>query len=160
MVFRRHPVAMRKGLIGLLVFMLFGMIPSAIWPENLQYLWFILVGFGLGLLFFARYWMDWYFSVFMITDQRFITIEQTGFFNRDVVDVGLDKIQNVNYQVKGMQETILGFGTLFVQTFVGDIILDRIHHPHKVQEQMVKIIKELGYSGADLANAMNDNDEA
>jgi hypothetical protein len=84
--------------------------------------------------------------VFIVTDQRLIQISQKGLFNRSVVDIGLDKIQNINYQINGVQETLLGFGTILVQTFVGDLVMDNIHHPQEVQEKIVKIIKQLGYS--------------
>lgn len=146
MVFRRHPVVMRKGLIAILIGLLLGMIPSLFDATNLKLLWFVPLGFALGMLIFFFYWISWYFSVFIVSDQRFVQITQKGLFNRSVVDVGLDKIQNVNFQIAGIQETLLGFGTILIQTFVGDLILDKIHHPAKVQERIIKIIKELGYS--------------
>ena len=39
---------------------------------------------------------------------------------------------------------MLGFGTILVQTFVGDLVIDKVHHPAKVQEKIIKIMKELG----------------
>lgn len=146
MVFHRHPVVMRKGLIALLVGLMLGMIPSLIWPADLSNLWYAPVGMAVGGIYFFYTWIGWYYSVFILSDQRLIQISQTGFFNRSVVDIGLDKIQNINFQISGIQETLLGFGTILVQTFVGDLVMDHIHHPAKVQEHMVKIIKELGYS--------------
>ncbi len=90
------------------------------------------------------YWLNWYFSVFIITNQRFIQIKQKGFFNRSVVDLGLDKIQSVSYQVAGMQETLLGFGTIMIQTVVGGLELEHIHHPPEVHERILRIMKEEG----------------
>lgn len=145
-LFRRHPVVMRLGLVAVMVGMVVGMLPVTIWPERLGYLWFILPGMALGGLFLFYQWIGWYYSVFILTDQRFVQIEQKGMFDRAVVDIGLDKIQNINYSVSGIQETLLGFGTISLQTFVGDLVLDKIHHPAKIQEKLVKIIKELGYS--------------
>ena len=160
MVFRRHPVVMRKGLIALLVGLLIGMIPSLIWPTDLGNLWFAPIGMALGGIFLFYEWVGWYYSVFIISDQRLIQITQKGFFNRSVVDIGLDKIQNINFQVSGVQETLLGFGTILVQTFVGDLIMDHIHHPAKVQEHIVKIIKELGYASFNtLATPNPEEDE-
>lgn len=146
MVFRRHPVVMRKGLIAMLIGLLLGMIPSLIWPTNLSYLWFAPLGFVLGGIFLFFSWINWYYSIFIVTDQRLIQITQKGFFNRSVADIGLEKIMSINYQVSGFQETILSFGTIMVQTFVGDLIMDNIHRPQDVQEKIVKIIKEIGYS--------------
>lgn len=148
-VFRRHPVVMRHGLVAILIGILIGMIPMTIWPPlelTLKPFLPMIIGMLLGSVYLFYQWIGWYYTVFIISDQRFIQISQRGLFNRSVVDIGLDKIQNVNFQVAGIQETILGFGTILVQTFVGDLVLDKIHHPAKVQERIVKIIKELGYS--------------
>ena len=41
---------------------------------------------------------------------------------------------------------MLGFGTILVQTFVGDMMIDNVMHPQKVQQHLVKIIKELGFT--------------
>ena len=59
-----------------------------------------------------------------------------------MVDLGLDKIQNVNFQIGGFQQTILGSGTIVVQTFVGDLVLENIHHPQEIQESLIKAVKE------------------
>lgn len=144
LVFRRHPVAMRKGLLALLILMLVGFIPSGIWPMKLSYLWFAVAGFGVGLLIMFFYWISWYFSLFIVTEQRFIQIRQKGLFNRSVVDLGLDRIQNVNYQIVGLQETLLGFGTIIIQTYVGDLVIDLVGHPQRYQEKILKIMKDQG----------------
>lgn len=157
MTFHRHPIVMRKGLLAILIGMLIGMLPImaqtyGLFPSllgeeiKLSYFWFVPLGTVLGGLFLFYDWISWNYSVFIITDQRLIQISQKGLFNRSVVDVGLDKIQNINYQIDGIQETLLGFGTILVQTFVGDLVMDKIHHPQVIQEKIVKIIKELGYT--------------
>ncbi len=142
-VFRRHPVAMRMGLIYMMVALLIGMLPVAVKPEKIEFLWFVAIGFAVGLLIFAYYWVGWYFSVFIVSNMRFIQVSQKGLFNRSVVDIGLDKIQSVNYQIAGLQETLLGFGTILIQTFVGDLMIDQVHKPAEVQERITHIIKEL-----------------
>ena len=144
-VFRHHPVVMRKGLIGLLVLMMIGFLPVTIWPTNLNLLWLVLIGLILGLLFMFYEWIGWYYSIFIITDQRFLQITQKGFFNKSVVDLGLNKIQNVNYQIAGMQQTMLAFGTIIIQTFMGDLVLDNIHHPEEIQTKLIKVIKKYGH---------------
>jgi len=159
MVFHRHPVVMRKGFISLLVGLLFGMIPSLIWPTDLGNLWYAPLGMVVGGLYLFYEWVSWNYSVFIVTDQRLIQITQKGFFNRAVVDIGLDKIQNINFQVSGFQETVLGFGTILVQTFAGDLVMDKIHHPATVQEHIVKIMKELGYSTSSGSPSLNQEED-
>ena len=159
MLFRRHPVVMRKGLIAIMLGLLLGMIPVSIRPENLQLFWGVPIGMLAGGLIMLHYWVGWYFSVFIVTDQRLVQISQTGLFNRSFVDIGLDKIQNINYQIAGIQETLLGFGTILVQTFVGDMVIDRVHHPQDVQEKIVQIIKELNLASFQQRPA-TETDEA
>ncbi len=148
-VFRRHPVVMRKGLMAVLLGMLPGLVYLAVWPPlNPAFSHFLplIIGMAIGSIILFHQWIGWYYTIFIVSDQRFVQITQKGLFNRSVVDFGLDKIQNVNFQVAGIQETLLGFGTILIQTFVGDLVIDKVHHPARAQEKLVKIIKELGYN--------------
>ncbi len=144
MVFNKHPIVMRKGLIGGMLTFCLGTIPSFIKPE----MWVLGVGLlggaVLGGLVFLPTWIAWKFSVYIITDQRLIQITQKGLFKRSVVDLALPQIQMVNYQINGFQETLLGFGTIMVQTYVGDLTIHDVHHPAKIQKELLKILREQG----------------
>jgi hypothetical protein len=143
-VFRKHPVVMRRGLIVGMVGILLGTVPALIKPE---YSWFfggLAGGFVLGGLLFLPSWIAWYYSVFIVTDQRFIQITQKGLFHRSVVDIGLSQIQMVNYEVAGLQETLLGYGTIMMQTLMGDLVIHDIHHPAHIQKKIINILREEG----------------
>jgi hypothetical protein len=143
-VFRKHPVVMRKGLIFGMLGILAGLIPGLI---KLEYSWFfggLAGGFILGALLFAPAFIAWYFSVFIVTDQRFIQITQKGFFHRAVVDIGLNQIQMVNYEIAGLEQTMLGFGTIMMQTYLGELVIHDVHHPAKIQKKIIKILREEG----------------
>ena len=142
--FRRHPVAMRKGFYALIIPFLITCVPVLIWPENLNNLWIAFGGLGLGLVLFFYHWMSWYFSLFIVTSQRLRQITQKGFFNRSVIDVGISKIQNISYNVPGFTAATFGFGNLVVQTYVGDMYLDKIHHPSKIFDNLLQVLKEYG----------------
>ncbi len=142
MVFRRHPVAMRKGFYVMLIPFLLASIPTLIWPDNLNLLWVAFGGLGVGLIGFFYFWMGWFFSIFIVTDQRIRQISQRGFFNRSVIDLGLSKIQNMTVDVPGFSAAIFGFGTIIVQTYVGDLVLDRLHHPEKLYDELLKIVND------------------
>jgi uncharacterized membrane protein YdbT with pleckstrin-like domain len=145
-VFRHHPIVMRKGLIGFLIFIVVGFLPVTIYPENLNLLWLVLAGFVLGALYMFYAWISWYYSIYIITDQRFVQISQKGLFHRTIVDLGLDKVQNINSQIAGLQQTLLSFGTIIIQTYVGDLVLENIHHPQDIQTKLIKVIKKHGYN--------------
>lgn len=145
-VFHKHPVVMRKGLVLAMMGPLVGVLPVAIKP-TLGFGWFfggLLAGVILGLLMFFPAWIAWHYSVFIVTDQRFIQITQKGLFHRSVVDIGINQIQMVNYEISGLQETLLGFGTMMVQTYMGDLVIHDVHHPAKIQKKMLRILREQG----------------
>lgn len=142
LVFHQHPIVLRKPLIIFLLVLLAGMLPFSFWPAN-SWTWYVLgAGLVLGVVIFAYAWMSWYFSIYIVSDQRIIHIEQRGFFHRQVVELGHDKVQNVNYEVAGFQATLFKYGTIIVQTFVGDLVLDTIYHPEKIHRRISHIIRD------------------
>ena len=98
----------------------------------------------LGLIIFFPSWIGWYFSLYIVTDQRLIQISQKGLFNRAVAGLGLPQIQSVNYEIKGLQETLLGFGTIKMQTYVGDLVIHDVHHPARTQKRLLGILRDEG----------------
>lgn len=145
LVFRKHPVVMRKGLILFMFALLLGSLPSYLPNADLNYFYFGLAGgFVLGLLLMFPSWIYWYFSVNIMTDQRFIQIIQKGFFKKRYSDIGIHQIQSVNFQVVGIQETLLGFGTIVIQTYLGDVVIHDVHKPQEISSSLSKVIREHG----------------
>ena len=135
---------MRKGFYFLLIPFLVCSLPVLFWPDNLNLFWLAMGGLGLGLVLFFYHWIGWYFSVFIVTNVRMRQVTQKGFFNKSVIDVGISKIQNISYNVPGFSAAFLGYGTLVVQTYVGDLVLDRIHHPSKIYNELQKAVHAAG----------------
>lgn len=146
-VFRKHPIVMRKGLILSMLALLAGSFVGLIKPEYAYLFGGLAAGLVLSLIVFAPSWISWHYSVFIVTDQRLIQITQKGLFNRSVVDIALPQIQMVSYEVGGLQQTMLGFGTLMMQTFVGDLTIHDVHHPAKIQKKLLTILREKGSLG-------------
>lgn len=143
-VFRKHPIVMRKGFILAMIAILLGTVPSLIKPEYSYLFGGLAVGFILAGLVFLPSWITWYYSVYIVTDQRLLQISQKGLWKKSVVDISLNQIQMVNYEVSGFQETTLGFGTIMMQTFVGDLVVHDVYHPAKVQKRLLEILREKG----------------
>jgi hypothetical protein len=172
LVFRKHPVVMRKGLvlasIGILLPVLYIGALTVIFKNNPDRIPSITVFFGsvglgfvLAFLIFLPFWISWHFSVYIITDQRMIQITQKGLFHRSMVGLGLNQIQMVNYEIAGLQETLLGFGTIVVQTFVGSLTIHEVHHPAEIQKDLLEILREQGINASsspmDSENAEESN---
>lgn len=144
LVFRRHPVVMRKGLVLGMLGLLLGTLPALIRPEYSYFFGGLAAGFLLMIILFAPAWIAWYFSVFIVTDQRLIQISQKGLFHKSVVDISLQQIKSLNYEVAGLQETLLGFGTILVQTYIGDLVIKDIHHPAEIVKKLSLVLREHG----------------
>lgn len=143
-VFRKHPIVMRKGLIFGLLSILISVIPSLFILEYAVLIGGFIVGCVLFLLLFLPTWIGWYFSIYIVTDQRFIHITQKGLFHRSVVDMSLGQIQMVNYEVAGLQQTLFGFGTIIMQTMVGDLVIHEVHHPATIQKKLLQVLRDGG----------------
>ncbi len=144
LMFRKHPVVMRRGLIYFMFAILLGTVPSFIKPELSYFYAGIGGGFILGIIVMFPSWIYWYFSVNIMTDQRFIQIVQKGFFKKRYSDIALKQIQSVNYEVVGVQETLLGFGTIIIQTYLGDIVINDVHKPQETTKELSLILREHG----------------
>jgi hypothetical protein len=143
LVFRKHPVVMRKGLIFASVALLIGVLPALVKPVYTVFFGGLLAGFVLAIVVMFPYWVRWYFSVYIMTSHRFI--QQTrSLLQVNVVDISLEQIQMINYQISGLEETMLGFGTIIVQTYAGDLVIHDVHHPAKVQKKMIHVLRSLG----------------
>ncbi len=159
-VFRKHPVVMRKGLVLGLFGPLIGVLPSAIQPQ-LGFGYFfggLIVGFIFGIIILLPSWVSWYFSLFIVTNQRFIQIVQKGFFHRAVADIKLEQIQSISYVIAGLQQTLLSYGTIKIQTYIGDLIIHDVHHPGNIQNKLQSILRQLNITNVDFMSEINNKD--
>ncbi len=151
-VFRRHIFAMRKGFYMLLIPLLITAIPPLIWRNNLELLILPLIGLIIGLLLFSYRFVLWYFTIYIVTDQRIRQVTQRGFFGKDVVELRLSKIQNISYNIPGFSGEVFKFGTIVIQTFVGDLVINKVEHP-------VEIYNRLQDAVSDAVDAQGENEE-
>ena len=147
-VFRRHIIAMRKGFYLLLIPLVVTAIPPLIWQSNLELFLLPLGGFVLGLILFSYHLVMWYFTIYLVTNQRIRQVTQKGIFGKDVVELRLSKIQNISYNIPGFSGEVFGFGTIVIQTFVGDLVIRHVEHPektyNKLQDAVSNVIEQQG----------------
>lgn len=143
MVFHQHPLVMRKALIFGLLAILIGVLPPLFWPLASwvwKPLWVIL---AVVLAAWIYRWISWYYSVYIVSSERVIEIRQRGFFNRKVTEFGLDKVQNVNYHIKGFQAVLFQYGDITIQTYVGDLIMRMVYKPVPIHSQLISIVRQV-----------------
>jgi hypothetical protein len=61
-------------------------------------------------------WTHYYLDLWVITDRRIILVDQVGFFNRNVSIFRLERLQDIEFYIKGLLPTLLNFGTIKAQT--------------------------------------------
>lgn len=135
-VFRRHIIAMRKGFYALLIPFVISAIPPLIWQNNLELFLLPIAGLLLGLLLFSYHFVMWYFTVYIVTDQRIRQVTQHGLFGKDVIELRLSKIQNISYNIPGLSGELFKFGTIVIQTYVGDLVIQKVEHPDEIYNKL------------------------
>lgn len=135
-VFRRHAMTSIKGFLWLIVVTGLGLVPMFIWPGNgnLFFVWLAFLGVG---IFGAAYsWMLWYFSFYIVTNERLRQTRQKGLFKKSVVDLELSNIQNMSYGINGVFATMFDYGSILIQTEAGDLVISMVSHPETVYNEL------------------------
>jgi hypothetical protein len=75
--------------------------------------------------------------------------------------MALGQIQMVNYEVAGLSQTLFGFGTIIMQTIVGDLVIHEVHHPATIQKKLLEVLRVDGNlpPTAEVQQTENDDDE-
>jgi hypothetical protein len=140
--FRQHPIILRKPLILLLIVWTTTLMPFSFFPLNKWTQIIAGAGFLIGIIVFVYYWVSWYYSLYIVTDLRIIQDQKGGLFSRQVVELDLDKVQNINYEINGISASLFQFGTIVIQTFVGDLVIEKVHHPGKIHQKLTSILRD------------------
>ena len=136
--FRRHVLTMRKGFLATIVLILAGFVPYMFSSGNTNLLW---IAFGciiLAIIIFLYHWVGWYFTVYIVTNQRIRQDRQKGLFNTSVVEIALGKIENIIVEKRGLMGNLFNYGTLVLQTSVGDLVVMMVPHPMEIREKLQK----------------------
>lgn len=88
-------------------------------------------------------WIDYFFDVWIITNERVINIEQKGLFVRTVSELKFSRIQDVTSEVNGMIPTILNFGDVKVQTASEEdhFLFRRVPDPYHVKDVIMERLR-------------------
>jgi uncharacterized membrane protein YdbT with pleckstrin-like domain len=139
-IFRRHIMVARKGLLWFLVLAALGCVPMVIWPEEGK-MFFAWLGFILvGIMGWLYAYVLWYFSVYIVTNERIRQVSQKGLFKKTVVDLDLVKIESISYNVPGLFGSMFGYGTILIQTMVGDMVVSNVAKPEMVYNKLQDVV--------------------
>lgn len=90
------------------------------------------------LLFAFFSWMDYYLDMWIVTEKRIIDVDQRGLFSREVSEIPMASVQDVTVEVHGIIQTMLGFGTIRIQTAgEREFTIDEIPHLGPVKDAIL-----------------------
>lgn len=85
--------------------------------------------------------IDYYLDVYILTNERIVSIAQNGFFKRNISELHLHQIQDVSAKVEGVFPTFIHYGDIFIQT-AGErenFIFKSIPNPYRVSKLIVDL---------------------
>ena len=102
-----------------------------LWREGRWGVIVFLVWLGSGIVLLTRAYLIWVRTVFIVTDQRIIDLDQQGFFVREATEAQHEQIDEVSYHVKGVIPTIFRYGTLSLHLHgsSADIVVSPVKRP-------------------------------
>ena len=133
----RHHWAGFLGTVGIVVTM--GIVPLlllfaanlALEGSIIEFSNLIIVLFSGYLVFLLTFlfgaWINFYYDIIFITNERIININQEGLLARKTSELGVNQVQNVSADVTGFLQNIFGYGVLIIETAGGGTSDD----PHK-----------------------------
>ncbi len=95
-------------------------------------------------LFFFTVAVDYYLDVWIVTNERIVSIEQEGLFHRIIAEQSTARVQDVTSEVQGLFPTFLNFGHVFVQT-AGErerFIFMQVPRPEDVKKVIIRAHEE------------------
>jgi uncharacterized membrane protein YdbT with pleckstrin-like domain len=136
-----------------MIFLFFASIPPApewlveIMPEvsnlNLRYLFLFFLSLLLPILWQTTFLVvvEYYLDCWILTNERIISAESLGLFNRKESSIAYDKIQDITVEIKGILPAFFHFGDLSIETAseLGKFTFKQIPCPEKVKEVIMDI---------------------
>lgn len=117
-------------------------------------------------LFLLFVWMtffiifiDYYFDVWIVTNERIVNINQKGLFSRVVSELELENIQDITTDVRGLIPTFLNYGNLFVQTAAERerFLFRNVPNPYAIKDIIMNLQEEYEKKeGKELGKIIHD----
>ena len=147
LLLRQHPVVNVPWILltGLLLVLpsFFSLLPFELLPVRFQVMtiviWYLMV-----LAFVLERFLEWYFNVYIVTDERVVDIDFYGLIYRDITVTQISQIQDINLKQLGGVAAIFNYGDVFIQTAAENREFDflRVPNPGKVVEILYMLMQE------------------
>ena len=89
-------------------------------------------------------WIRWYYSVYIVTNRRIKQQIQRSLFRKTSIDVYLDKVQTISYNLGGLRGSLSGYGMIVLHTMAGDMVMTKIANCEEVYSRLSEIVRQAG----------------
>jgi uncharacterized membrane protein YdbT with pleckstrin-like domain len=138
LIVRAHPITNLNWIITTFIFfltpaILFVIPPFDTFPSQYQYLLSLVIYLFTVTFAFQRF-LDWFFHVNIITDERIIEVDFFSLIHREITDANIDRIEDVTTDVGGLVRTFFNYGDIYIQTSaeVPRIDFEAVPQPDKI----------------------------
>ncbi len=145
LLLRRHPITNVPWIIVSLLMFAAPMVLStfpllSFMPDRFQFV-SILIWYMVTIAFTFESFLNWFFSVYIITDERLFDVDFINLIYREISEANLEQIQEVTTKMGGVIRTVFDYGGVHIQTASDkpNIEFEAVPHP----DQVAKIIREL-----------------
>ncbi len=99
------------------------------------------------LVWGLRNFLDYYLDAWMITDTGIVDVEWHGWFHRQSSRVLYSDLQGVSYEINGIGETVLRYGTISVEKIStgAEISMEYVSRPREVEALILKCMEDYVY---------------
>ena len=134
-------------IVGFGAYYLFKLVIPSVFEHALWSVVFILLGSVYALticLFFYTSLINYFLDLWIVTNDRIVSIDQKGLFSRTISELDLYRIQDVTSESHGIFSTIFHFGKLTAQTAAAKdfFIFENVHNPHHMREEIIRLADE------------------
>ncbi len=144
MVLHRHWSVLLKPLFLSLVIIIGVITLLCLWPKY-QWLWYVAMVAVILVIWNAFHaWIRWYYSVYIVTNRRIKQQIQRSLFRKTSIDVYLDKVQTISYNISGLRGSLSGYGMLVLHTMAGDMVMTKIANCEEVYSRLSEIVRQAG----------------
>lgn len=148
LMLRRHPITQLKPiLIAVIAFFLPLLLHSSPVIEFLTPSLKVAVVAGWYLLltsFILESFLVWFFSVYIVTDERIIDVDFTSLIYKNMSSAKIENIEDITVATGGVLASLIDFGTVYIQTAAEtpEIEFEDVPHPSKIARALNELILE------------------
>jgi uncharacterized membrane protein YdbT with pleckstrin-like domain len=110
----------------------------------LNSVWFLVVFFVAFQTF-----LNWYFNIYIITNKRLVDLDFFSVFFHKVSQATLDKVQDVEFEKKGILQNFFDYGDVQIETAgeISNFCFENIPNPEGYAKQVLQLASKIRSSG-------------